>query len=140
MMNFLMFLNVCLLFIINGLSSDGYRILAVFPFNSKSHNNMFEGVTKTLARNGHKVDVVSHFKLKNPPKNYRTIINLEGTRGNLVNNFTIEFANHIQKSTVLTISEMYGNELCELMGLPEMQKLIKNPPHDPPYDLLITEV
>lgn len=139
-MNFLLFLNFSLLFMINGLSSNAFRILAVFPFNSKSHNNMFDGVTKTLARSGHQVDVVTHFQMKNPPKNYRTIINLDGTRGNLVNNFTIEFANHIQSATVVTISEMYGNELCELMGLPEMQKLLKNPPHDPPYDLLITEV
>ncbi|XP_043467677.1 UDP-glucosyltransferase 2-like [Leptopilina heterotoma] len=135
----LSFISCCLFFIINGIGSDGYRILAVFPYNSKSHNNMFEGVTKTLARNGHKVDVVSHFKLKNPPKNYETIINLEGTRRSVMNNFSIEFADHLNQSPVLTICEYFGNELCELMGIPEMQKLLKNPPRDPPYDLLITE-
>lgn len=137
-MNFLPFFVLCFFFTING--SDGYRILAVFPFNSRSHNNLFEGVTKALARHGHQVDVVTHFKLKNPPKNYNTIINLDGTRSNVVNNFSIEFANQVLESPVKLVSELYGNELCELMGLDEMQKLIKNPPKDPAYDILITEV
>lgn len=138
-MNFLSsFIAFCLFLII--IESDGYRILAVFPFNSRSHNNMFEGVTKALARRGHQVDVVTHFELKNPSKNYKTIINLDGTRINLVNNFSIDFANQIYESVIKMISELYGNELCELMGLDEMQKLIKNPPEDPPYDILITEV
>ncbi|XP_043468543.1 UDP-glucosyltransferase 2-like [Leptopilina heterotoma] len=133
------FISLCLFFILNGISSDGSRILAVFPYNSKSHNNVFEGVTKTLARNGHKVDVVSHFKVKNPPKNYETIISLQGTRGNVMNNFSIEYADHLKQSPIVAIAEYYGNELCELLGLPELQSLLKNPPRDPPYDLLITE-
>ncbi|XP_033226876.1 UDP-glucuronosyltransferase 2B20-like [Belonocnema kinseyi] len=119
--------------------SDAYRILAVFPFNSRSHNNMFEGVAKGLAKGGHQVDVVTHFEMKNPPKNYKIIINLGGTRKSLVNNFSIQFAALLEGNTVELISKLYGNELCELLALEEMQNLIKNPPSDPPYDILITE-
>ena len=129
-----------LIFILALSGSDGYRILVVFPFNSRSHNNMFEGVTKGLAKRGHQVDVVTHFKMKNPPKNYKTIINLDGTRKSLVNNFTIQFAALFKVHPIRLISELYGNELCELMALEEMQNLIKNPPKDPPYDIVITEV
>lgn len=101
---------------------------------------MFEGVTKGLANGGHQVDVVTHFEMKNPPKNYKIIINLGGTRKSLVNNFSIQFAALLEGNTVELISKLYGNELCELLALEEMQHLIKNPPNDPPYDILITEV
>lgn len=121
------------------IGSDAYRILAIFPFNSRSHNNVFEGVTRGLAKRGHQVDVVTHFEMKNSPKNYRTIINLSGTRRNIVNNFTIEFASQLGDDLVPLISVFYGNELCELLALEEIQKLVKNPPRDPPYDILITE-
>ena len=127
---------ICLTFI----GSDAYRILAVFHFNSRSHNIFLEGIAKGLAKRGNQVDVVSHFELENPPKNYRTIINLGGTRPNLMNNFTIEYASQLSEDIVRFIAGVYGNELCELMALDEMQKLIKNPAMDPPYDLVFTEV
>ena len=119
---------------------NAYRILAVFPFNSRSHNNVFEGVTKGLAKRGHQVDVITHFEMRNPPKNYRTVLNLAGTRRDVVNNFTIDFASDLGDDLVPLIAEFYGNEICELLGLEKMQNLIKNPPKDPPYDILITEV
>lgn len=114
------------------------RILGVFPMNSKSHNNMFDPLMKGLAKRGHKVDVISHFELKNPPDNYRTIINLNGTREDLTNNISVEFASQIGLDPVIHIATRYGNDFCTLMGLEEMQKFIKNPPHH--YDLVITEV
>lgn len=139
-MNFLSFFFVfySTLMELNGINA--YRILAIFPYNGRSHNNVFEGVTKALARNGHRVDVVSHFELKEPLKYYNTIINLEGTRDKLVNNFTIRINEQPFDDQFKTVVEKYGNELCELLGLPEMQNLIKNPPQNPPYDLFITEV
>lgn len=136
-MNFLSLIIFCFFFI-NEI--HGYRILAIFPFNSRSHNNVFEGVTRGLAKRGHQVDVVTHFEMKNSPPNYRTIINLSGTRRNVVNNFTIDFASQLGDDLVPLISVFYGNELCELLAHENIQKLIKNPPRDPPYDILITEV
>lgn len=117
---------------------NSYRILGVFPMNSRSHNNMFDPLMKGLAKRGHKIDVISHFELKNPPDNYRTIINLHGTRHDLTNNISVEHASQIGHDPIIHISTTYGNEFCELMNLEEFQKIIKNPIHH--YDLIITEV
>ena len=38
------------------------------------------------------------------------------------------------------IATTYGGDLCHLLGHEKMQNFIKNPPKDPPYDLMITEV
>ncbi|XP_033219248.1 UDP-glucuronosyltransferase 2C1-like [Belonocnema kinseyi] len=116
--------------------SDGYRILAVFPFNSRSHNIFLEGVSRGLANRGHQVDVISHFEMKNPPKTLKTIVNLHGTRANLMNNFTIEFASQLGSDLVPFIAKLYGNELCELMGLEKFQKFLRNLLH---YDAVVTE-
>ncbi|CAB0034905.1 unnamed protein product [Trichogramma brassicae] len=62
---------------------DAYRILGVFPFAGKSHNIIFESLMKGLAKRGHQVDVVTHFPLVEPLKNYNDIINLNGTMENL---------------------------------------------------------
>ncbi|XP_058790203.1 UDP-glucosyltransferase 2-like isoform X2 [Phymastichus coffea] len=57
----------------------------------------------------------------------------------LVNNFTLNFILQTKDDDTRFIAEEYGNRLCHFMGFEEMQKLIKNPPEDPPYDLVITE-
>ncbi|XP_043467692.1 UDP-glucosyltransferase 2-like [Leptopilina heterotoma] len=119
---------------------DGYKILSISPFTGKSHNNMLESVAKALALKGHQVDVVSQFVLKNPPKNYRTIINLDGTMPAQINNWTIEMINDFKKSDLIpTVTKHYGNNFCDLMALDALQKLIKQSSKDRSYDLLITE-
>lgn len=95
---------------------------------------------KGLAKRGHQVDVVSHFPLKKPVKNYNDIINLEGSMESLVNNYTIEFVSQIKGDVVNLLALSYGNRLCHIMGLEKFQNLIQNPPTDPPYDVVITEV
>lgn len=121
--------------------SDGYKILSISPFTGKSHNNMLESVAKALALKGHQVDVVSHFVLKDPPKNYRTIINLDGTMPAQINNWTIEMINDFKKTDLIpTVTKHYGNNFCDLMALNALQKLIKESSKDLSYDLLITEV
>ena len=124
------------------IESGAYRILGVFAINARSHNNMFEGVTKALAKAGHQVDVVTHFEMKNPPKNYRTIINLSGTREQLVNSCTMNKVNSLENSNIISSETLkgFGNSLCKLLAIEKMQKLIKNPPKDPPYDLVLLEV
>uniref|UniRef100_A0ABD2WSR0 UDP-glucuronosyltransferase n=1 Tax=Trichogramma kaykai TaxID=54128 RepID=A0ABD2WSR0_9HYME len=119
---------------------DAYRILGVFPFAGKSHNIIFESLMKSLAKHGHQVDVVTHFPLTEPTKNYNDIINLNGTMENLVNNYTVEFINQISGEIVDLIALSYGNRICDFMGLPEMQKLIKGPRKNSSYDVVITEL
>lgn len=116
------------------------RILGIFPLCSRSHEMMFEALMKGLAKRGHQVDVVTHFPVKNPPANYRNIINLSGTMENLVNNFTLDFVAGISDDVSYHVATTYGTRLCHLMDLKEMKDLINNPPKDPPYDVFITEV
>lgn len=120
--------------------NSAYRILGIFPLNSRSHEMMFESLMTGLAKRGHQVDVVTHFPVENPPKNYKNIVNLSGTMDNLVNSFTINFSKNLAGDIGYYIATLYGNELCYLLGQNDMQELIKNPPSDPPYDVLITEV
>lgn len=122
------------------LQPEAKRILAVFPLNEKSHNNVLNALAKGLAKRGHQVDVITHFEEKNPPANYNTIINLNGTRDDFVNNLSIEYCSEQAGDSVPFYAFTAGNEICELMSLESMQKLIKNPPNNPPYDLVITEV
>ena len=131
-----------LIFGMTSLCSDfceGSRILGVFPLNVRSHFMMFEALLKGLARKGHQVDVVGVFPLKEPYPNY-TDIYLPPLNFGVVNNLTfakVKLFKHL--ATYLTATDS-GNKLCDGLGNPNLQKLITNPPKDPPYDLLITQV
>ncbi|XP_031781625.1 UDP-glucuronosyltransferase 2B2-like [Nasonia vitripennis] len=73
--------------------AESYRILSIFPFNGKSHNVMFNALVRGLSERGHQVDDITHFPLKKPPKNYKTIVNLNGTLKSVVNSFDINLVN-----------------------------------------------
>ena len=132
----LLFLVVIAIFI---QSNEGYRILCVLPFNGKSHFVMFEALCQGLAKRGHQIDVISHFPSKKPIANYTDIVDLSGTRKNVVNNFSVQFGKNIDSSLLYYVVEVFGNSLCELLGHEKMQQFINNPPNDPPYDLVIVE-
>ena len=102
-----------------------YRVLGVFPLNVKSHNMVFEALMKGLAKRGHQIGVITQFPLKRDVKNYKEILNLDGTLDRLVNNVTMEFISQINKDIVTEIAESDGNRLCHFLGLDELQKLIK---------------
>lgn len=121
---------------------EGYRILGVFPLHMQSHFTMLEALMKGLARKGHQVDVISSFPQRKPYPNYTDIIVLPSTLTPLVDNVTYESinANSSPVSILSIMGEMFGNKLCKAIEHPQLVKLIKNPPRDPPYDLLIIEV
>lgn len=52
-------------------TTNGHRILGLFPFPGVSHFQFFHPVMKALAEAGHDVTVVSHFPIKEPIENYR---------------------------------------------------------------------
>lgn len=112
----------------------------MFPYNGKSHYQVTEALCKALAENGHQIDMISHFPSKTPIANYTDVVNLLGTRKAVVNSFSLDNARQIDTATTFYIATTFGSELCKLMGHKDMQKLIKNPPNNPPYDLVITEV
>lgn len=129
-----------LCFTINLSISGSYRILGVFPFNGKSHDVMNRALMIGLAKRNHQVEVITHFPPENPPANYKVIVNLDGTVEKIVNNYTIDYVRRLTTDIVPIIAQKHGNKLCELMSLDGIQKLVTNPPSDPPYDLVITEV
>lgn len=122
--------------------SSGYRVLAIFPLHIRSHFSMFEQMAKGLARRGHQLDVISAFPLKRPYPNYRDLFEYTSGAPRLVNNFTYEGMREVTTSYLpaKTISTVAGSVVCEGLNSPEMQKLIENPPNDPPYDLVLTQV
>ncbi|KAF7992648.1 hypothetical protein HCN44_004992 [Aphidius gifuensis] len=119
--------------------NNGYRILGIFPSRPRSHHIMFDAICKELANRGHHVDVMTMYPNKNPPKNYNVIANFEKYDESVVNKFNISFAMKIDGIVLRRISEYHGNRICEYLGLPEIQKIVKNPPTNPAYDLVIVE-
>lgn len=121
-------------------ANDASRILGIFPYNGKSHFRMFDVLCKELVKRGHQVDVISHFPLKTPLANYTDVVDLNGTLKTVVNGITTDYGKYIQRSVTYFVATDFGNNLCDLMKQEKMQKFIKNPPNDPPYDLIIVEV
>ncbi|KOX67540.1 UDP-glucuronosyltransferase 1-6 [Melipona quadrifasciata] len=119
--------------------NDAYRILCVFPYNGKSHFRMSGVLCKGLAKKGHKVDMISHFPTKIPIANYSDIVDLNGTRKDVVNRFSVQYGRTLHAFITYYIATRFGGDLCHLLGHERMQNFIKNPPKDPPYDLVITE-
>lgn len=94
-----------------------------------------------LAERGHQVDVYSHFPLKQPVPNY-TDYSLAGTLPGLMNNMTYQrLTQELHASVSLnTWLKLAGTSVCKLMELPIFRRLFEEPPRDPPYDLIVTEV
>lgn len=133
--------QILILILILCVMSDGYRILGIFPFNAKSHFMMYGELMKGLAKKGHQVDVISPFPLKKPPLNYRDIVVYPPVTPGLVNNMTYhDMKLYTSGTPVAFVANVAGNQLCTGMGNPEVLKFLKNPPSDPPYDVVITEV
>lgn len=102
---------------------------------------MFEALIKGLTKKGHSIDVITSFSLKKPYINI-TELCVINTQTKLVNNLSYE-----QMRTILTdlpvraVANLGGNEVCEYLSLPEVQKLLKHTPRDPPpYDVILIEV
>ncbi|KAL0107030.1 hypothetical protein PUN28_015526 [Cardiocondyla obscurior] len=120
--------------------ANGYRILGVFPLHGKSHWIVNEALMKDLARRGHQVDVITHFPQKKPIPNYKDI-SLKDTLPPTVNNISAADLERFGGSPKIPVLvQMGGDVICNLLGHPKLQELIKNPPQDPPYDLVILEL
>ncbi|XP_076671911.1 UDP-glucosyltransferase 2 [Andrena cerasifolii] len=119
--------------------ANGLRILGVFPLNGKSHWVMAESLMTSLAKRGHQVDVVTHFPMKKPVPNY-TDISVAGSLEAVVNNMLAENVTKFNAHNMQLMIQTAGVKTCNLLGLPNIQQLIKNPPNDPPYDVVIVEL
>lgn len=117
-------------------SCSGYRILAIFPFKGKSHFSVMEQISKTLAEKGHQVDVVSGFSLEKPFPNYTEIFKVPNPKPHE----GAVWEEMIDRNEIWKAVHGLERDMCELLGLPEFNKLIKNPPQNPPYDLILSHV
>lgn len=115
--------------------SEGLRILAIYPVNARGHYIIGERLARGLAEKGHQVDVYSHFPLKKPVPNYNDF-SLAGSLPSVQNNFSYDTVNDLN-TNVNTVIEKFGQPICDLLGLPVFQKLLKDPPK---YDVVIIEV
>ncbi|XP_078046354.1 UDP-glycosyltransferase UGT5 [Augochlora pura] len=118
---------------------SGLRILGLFPLNGRSHWVMAERLMVALAERGHQVDVVTQFPMKKPPPNY-TEYSLAGTLKPVLNNLDAKTASEFNTMDFEKLVVMTGVDICNLLAHENVQRFIKNPPNDPPYDLIITEV
>ncbi|KOC60177.1 Ecdysteroid UDP-glucosyltransferase [Habropoda laboriosa] len=132
-------LSILVTLSVYGSRCNGLRILGLFPLNGKSHWVMGEQLMISLANRGHQVDVVTHFPLKKPPANYREI-SLEGSLEPVVNNMNASLIERISTNDMRSLVYMAGDRICSLMEHEKLQQLIKNPPKNPPYDLIIVEL
>jgi len=83
--------------------------------------------------------VVTHFPQKRAIPNY-TDISIEGSLPAVVNNMSATQLKSFSTPSIAMLVQMAGNNICNLLDHPKLQELIKNPPHNPPYDIVILEL
>ncbi|XP_014217249.1 UDP-glucuronosyltransferase [Copidosoma floridanum] len=114
----------------------GARILAIFPFELKSHRGVLEPIIEELAVKGHHVDVISTFKLSKNLPNYTNILTLPTSKEPPKILYSDNYTPYDDYVWLVKVN----NRVCNLLGHPVISELIKNPPKNPPYDLLIVHI
>lgn len=114
---------------------NSYRILAVFPFSGRSHFNVLEPIAKALASRGHRVDVLSNFKLKEPFPNY-TELEFPTAESHASMEFNTINSHDLVNDWLFN----HEKKMCSLLVDPKISKIIKNPPKNPAYDAIIVHV
>lgn len=130
----------CFVFLITIICVDkcvSLNILGVFALPGKSHFVLAEELLKTLAKKGHKIDVITHFPQKKPVPNY-TDIDVSGSMPLSVNNMTFEKSQLAGKSDFQYFLHHLGELPCDLLAHSELQKILKKPKKS--YDVIIVEV
>ncbi|KAG8228493.1 UDP-glycosyltransferase [Ladona fulva] len=116
-------------------SSESANILAVFPFCTRSHNNVYSTITKALASRGHTFTVITSQPLASPPPNYKQI-----DVYSLVERHLNVFTSTEKKIGVLSLfsklKDMTDDICRSVLYHPEVQKLMhQNPPEK--FDLIL---
>lgn len=119
-----------------------YKILGIFPLAFKSHTIFYQAIMKSLARNGHQVDVISYYEVRNPPKNYRDIIDLSNSSYIFSRSQFTSIKEGIlyNENFVVVSRDNYGLPVCKLISHEKIQNFIQDLPNNSPYDAVITEV
>ncbi|XP_069672747.1 UDP-glycosyltransferase UGT5-like [Periplaneta americana] len=118
------------------MGTEAARILAMFPYNAKSHFFMFESLLLGLAERGHQVVVLGHFPQKNPIPNY-TDISVDGTLPEIIDCVDINFSEDNDLFSLPKVLWMEQIDMCRLVLAHEnVQKLLKS---EDKFDLIISE-
>lgn len=135
-----MCLRIAYVFMAVGIAfSDSARILAVVPYNGRSHFIVMEPLFLALAGRGHDVTVVSTFPQKSPVQNYHDI-DMSHILPTAVNSYNFTFIREAMKDIpgVIDIIIKIGVRVCDIIfQQKEIQDLINTPVK---YDVIITEV
>jgi len=117
---------------------DGARILAIFPFQAKSHYNVYEPLLKRLSAKGHEIVAVTHFPQKKRLANF-TDVDISSTLPSLID--AISFKQH-ENFTILQnvafVSHALGLNICDpVLSHPEVRRIIQTRER---FDLLVVEI
>lgn len=117
---------------------DSARILAVVPFNMRSHFIVMEPLFLKLAQRGHEITVVSAYPQRTPVPNYNDI-DVSHVRPVVVNNFNFSFVRQNMRGiNIINVFSAFGNDVCEkVFAEKSIQNLINTTVK---YDLVITEI
>ena len=117
--------------------TDGYKILGICPFNSRSHFTILEKLMKGLAIKGHEVDVISHYPQKKAYPNYKDL-SLSGSLPDLKNTVSLEHIKYLNSTFwIKDIIDVHGDTVCGLLSHQVFQDLINKPSS---YDVVIIHV
>ncbi|PSN46985.1 hypothetical protein C0J52_17347 [Blattella germanica] len=116
---------------------DSSRILALFPYNAKSHFFMYEKLLKALAARGHEVVVLGHFPQKKPIENYKDI-DVRGTLPEIINSFTLEMIDNESCMTFPYTIILEHIDMCKsVLNHTAVKELIHS---QEKFDLIISEI
>ncbi|KAL7043666.1 hypothetical protein ACKWTF_001618 [Chironomus riparius] len=138
MKSFMIFIAILIL----GQSSNGHRILGLFPHPGFSHFHFFQPVMYALAEAGHDVTVVSHFPNKEPHENYKDEL-LDNVNAGLLNVVSLDMFkkqntfNHFIEFFML---KNFAQESCQLALNSSAIKNVFNQGRREPFDLIIVEM
>ncbi|KAG7212909.1 hypothetical protein KM043_002259 [Ampulex compressa] len=120
------------------LVGDAARILAVFPFQAKSHYNVYEPWLKRLAERGHEVVSVTHFPQRNHLANF-TDVDISSTLPSLISSMPFSVIHNFTVwSNIRYLMRHAGVEICEpVLNSPEVRRMIEVKER---FDVLIVEI
>ncbi|KAM3961541.1 UDP-glucosyltransferase 2-like [Aphomia sociella] len=129
------FITLSLLIFLQNLNVNAFNILAIFPYQGKSHFIVFKKYLQELAHRGHNVTVISYFPEQKPANNYHDITLVENTH-------TVENSLPVERSFLDLFGIIYylvssGIQNCEvLLANEQVQRLIKDKPK---FDVTVVE-
>lgn len=116
-------------------STSALNILAIFPYQGKSHFLVFNVYLRELANRGHNLTVISHFPEEKPHKNYNDI-SLAGSIPVFADEVPME-RSYLTLFGLLHFLLTSGIENCEVMlANKDVQKMIRKKPH---FDVVVME-